>query len=203
MSYPKYLDEHNKKEIKISARIAGTFALFLKAMKSRRLFKTLINAAIYGGFYKSIKDFIQPFLKSSILVMPFLLMLTDHEILAVILGLTYFIMFMASAIASRHAEKIKNWFGSRTKLLNGSLLLGTILGIISGTMMTYWVYPILIVMLFIVLLLLENLRKPSAVAEITTIGENEVHTSVLSVMSQLTSIFTAVLVIISGFIAEK
>ena len=58
-------------------------------------------------------------------------------------------------------------------------------------------------MLFIVLLLLENLRKPSAVAEITTIGEDEVHTSVLSVMSQLTSIFTAVLVIIIGFIADN
>ena len=203
MSYPKYLDEHTKKEINISSRIRGTFALFLKAMKSRRLFKTLINAAIYGGYYKSIKDFIQPFLKSTILVMPFLLMLTDHEKLAVVLGTTYFLMFMASAIASRHAEKIKNWFGSRTRLLNGSLLIGTALGILSGIMMTYWVFPLIIIMLFIVLLLLENLRKPSAVAEITTIGEDEVHTSVLSVMSQLTSIFAAVLVIIIGFIADK
>ena len=203
MSYPKYLDEHTKKDINISSRIHGTFALFIKAMKNRRLLKTLVNAAIYGGYYKSIKDFIQPFLKSTVLVMPFLLMLTDHEKLAVILGLTYFIMFMASAIASRHAEKIKNWFGSRTLLLNGSLLIGTILGILSGIMMTYWVLPIIIILLFIVLLLLENLRKPSAVAEITNIGEDEVHTSVLSVMSQLTSIFAAILVIIIGFVADK
>jgi len=203
MSYPKYLDEYTKKEINISSRIHGTFALFIRAMKNRRLLKTLVNAAVYGGYYKSIKDFIQPFLKSTVLVMPFLLMLTDHEKLAVILGLTYFIMFMASAIASRHAEKIKDWFGSRTLLLNGSLLIGTILGILSGIMMTYWVLPIIIILLFIVLLLLENLRKPSAVAEITNIGEDEVHTSVLSVMSQLTSIFAAILVIIIGFVADN
>ncbi len=203
MSYPAYLDEHTRRQVNISARIRGTFSLFIKTMKSTRLLKTLINAAIYGGYYKSIKDFIQPFLKSSILVVPFLVMLSDHEKLAVILGLTYFLIFMASAIASRNAEKIKQWVGSRTKLLNVSLLVGALLGTLSGIMMTYWVFPIIIILLFIVLLLLENLRKPSAVAEITTIGQDEVHTSVLSVMSQLTSIFTAVIVIIIGFIADK
>lgn len=203
MSYPGYLDEHNRRQINISARIRGTFLLFIKTMKSTRLLKTLINAAIYGGYYKSIKDFIQPFLKSSILVVPFLVTLSDHERLSVILGLTYFLIFMASAIASRNAEKIKQWIGSRSKLLNVSLLVGALLGTLSGILMTYWVFPIIIIILFIVLLLLENLRKPSAVAEITTIGQDEVHTSVLSVMSQLTSIFTAVIVIIIGFIADK
>lgn len=203
MSYPGYLDEHTRKQIKISARIRGTFSLFIKTMKSTRLLKTLVNAAIYGGYYKSIKDFIQPFLKSAILVMPFLVMLNDHEKLSVILGLTYFLMFMASAIASRNAEKIKRWFGSRTKLLNASLLIGALLGTLSGIIMTYWLYPIIIIMLFIVLLLIENLRKPIAVAEITTIGQDEVHTSLLSVMSQLTSIFTAVMVITIGFIADN
>ena len=203
MSYPSYLDEHTRKQMNINARIRETFGLFIKAMKSTRLLKTLVNAAIYGGYYKSIKDFIQPFLKSSIIVMPFLLMLSDHQKLSVLLGTTYFLMFMASAIASRNAEKIKNWLGTRSKLLNASLLLGALLGTLSGIMMTYWVLPALIIMLFIILLLLENLRKPSAVAEITTIGQDEVHTSVLSVMSQLTSIFTAVIVIIIGFIADN
>ena len=203
LSYPKYLDEHSRKQISISARIRSTFELFIKAMKSSRLLKTLVNAAIYAGYYKSIKDFIQPFLKSSIVVMPFLIVLSDHEKLSVILGLTYFLMFLVSAIASRNAEKIKNWLGSRTKLLNATLLVGAMLGLLSGIMMTYWIYPLIIILLFIVLLLFENLRKPSAVAEITTIGQDEVHTSVLSVMSQLTSIFTAVIVIIIGFIADN
>jgi MFS family permease len=203
MSYPSYLDEHTRKQINIKTRIRETFGLFIKAMKSTRLLKTLVNAAIYGGYYKSIKDFIQPFIKSSIIVMPFLLMLSDHQKLSVLLGTTYFLMFMASAIASRNAEKIKRWIGSRTKLLNASLLLGALLGTLSGIMMTYWVFPAIIIMLFIILLLLENLRKPSAVAEITNIGQDEVHASVLSVMSQLTSIFTALIVIIIGFIADK
>jgi len=203
LSYPKYLDDQQDKPVKISERLRSTFSLFINAMKHIRLLRTLVNAAIYSGYYKSIKDFIQPFLKSTILVMPFLLMLSDHEKLAVVLGLTYFLMFMASAIASRNAEKIKTWFGSRTKLLNGTLLIGALLGILSGLMMSYWLYPILIILLFIILLLLENLRKPSAVAEITITSRDEVHTSVLSVMSQLASIFTAFLVIIIGIVADK
>ena len=203
MAYPKYLDEHTNTRANIFAKTRTTFKLFINTLKSKRLMRTLANAAIYGGYYKGIKDFIQPFLKSAILVSPILIMLSEHERLSVILGLTYFLMFLGSAIASRNAEKIKNWVGNRSKLLNTSLLLGALLGILSGVMMTYWVYPLIIIMLFIVLLLLENLRKPSAVAEITIIGEDEVHTSVLSVMSQFTSIFTAVLVIIIGFIADN
>jgi MFS family permease len=203
MSYPKYLDEHVNTRVNIFERTRVTFKVFVKTLKSRRLLRTLTNAAIYGGYYKSLKDFIQPYLKSTILVVPFLMILTDHERLAVILGLTYFLMFMGSAIASRNAEKIKNWVGTRTKLLNTSLLIGILLGVLSGVMMTYLIYPIIVIVLFIVLLLLENLRKPSAIAEITTIGDDEVHTSVLSVMSQLTSIFTAAFAIIIGLVADK
>jgi MFS family permease len=202
MSYPKYLDEQTRKDINIGKTIGETASVFLKAMKSMRLLKTLLNASIYGGFYKSLKDFIQPFLKSSVMIIPFMAIYTDHQKLSVLLGLAYFLIFLASAIASRNAEPIRKWAGSRTKLLNLSLIVGSLLGLLSGIMMTYLVYPILIILMFIVLLLLENLRKPSAVAEITTIGQAEVHASVLSVMSQLTSIFTAIFAIIIGLVAD-
>jgi len=203
MSYPKYLDEHTHNKINVGRRIKETTSIFLIAMKNIHLLKTLVNASIYGGYFKSLKDFLQPFIKSSIVLIPFLVVFSDHERLSILLGLTYFIIFLASAIASRNAEKIKNWLGSRTKLLNATLLGGALLGIVSGIMMTYWLYPIIIIMLFIVLLLFENLRKPSAVAEITLVGQKEVHASVLSVMSQVTSIFTAIFVIIIGFVADS
>jgi MFS family permease len=203
MSYPKHLDEHTKKNINIGKKIAETTSIFLSAMKSRRLLKTLLNASVYGGFYKSLKDLIQPFIKSSIMIIPFMVIYTDHQKLSVLLGITYFLIYLASAIASKNAEPIRKWVGSRIKLLNLSLIVGTLLGLLSGIMMTYLVYPIIIILMFIVLLLLENLRKPSAVAEITTIGQAEVHASVLSVTSQLSSIFTAVFVIIIGYVADR
>lgn len=202
MSYPKYLDEQPVKKLNTRQKIAATGKLFMQALRSRLLLKTLVNASIYGGYYKSLKDFIQPFLKSSIMVVPLFLALTDHQKLSVLLGVTYFLMFLASAYASRHAEPIKNKAGSPVKLLNATLIVGIILGVISGLLMTYLIYPLIIILMFIFLLLLENLRKPSAVAEITTIGQAEVHASVLSVMSQLTSIFTAVFAVIIGLIAD-
>ncbi|MEN8248593.1 MAG: MFS transporter [Bacteroidota bacterium] len=202
LAYPKYLDEHTQKNISLKKRIAETTNIFILSVKNTHLLKTLINASIYGGFYKSVKDFIQPFLKSSIMVIPVVFALNDHEKLSILLGLTYFLMFIANGIASRNAEKIKNLFKTRAGVLNTTLLVGAIVGIVSGSMMIYWVYPIIIIAMFILLLLIENLRKPSAVAEITIIGEKEVHASVLSVMSQLTSLFTAGFVLIIGFIAD-
>lgn len=202
LSYPKYLDESTGKKIKFKQRIVETSLLFIKAIKNWHLLKTLINASIYGGYYKSLKDFIQPFIKASVVAIPFFIVLTDHEKLSVLLGLTYFLIFLASAFASRNAEPIKKWLGGRTKLLNITIIAGIVLGIVSSMMMHFLVYPIIIILMFIVLLLLENLRKPSAVAEITTIGQAEVHASVLSVMSQLTSLFTAFFAVIIGLIAD-
>ncbi len=202
LSYPAYLDEQPQKKQPARHKITATGKVFLRALQSRLLLKTLVNASIYGGYYKSLKDFIQPFLKSSVMVVPLFFAFSDHEKLSVLLGLTYFLMFLASAFASRHAEPIKNKIGNPTKLLNITLATGIILGILSGAMMAYLLYPVIIIIMFIFLLLLENLRKPSAVAEITTLGQAEVHASVLSVMSQLTSIFTAVFAVIIGWLAD-
>jgi MFS family permease len=203
MSYPKYLDERINTPVNIFERTRVTFNLFVKTLKSRQLLRTLTNAAIYGGYFKSLKDFIQPFIKSSIVLIPFFPFQNDHQKLSILLGSTYFIMFFASAIASRKAEKIKSLLGTRQKLLNATLITGAVLGIISGYLMSSFVYPTIIILLFIILLLFENLRKPSAVAEITLTSTKEVHASVLSVMSQLTSIFTAAFAIIIGYLADK
>ncbi len=203
LSYPKHLDEHRKQETSFSKRIAEIAAMFAMTIRQPYLLKALLNAAIYSGFYKSLKDFIQPFLKSSIVLIPFFSFHNEHQKLSILLGLTYFFMFLANAIASRKANKVTNLLGSRIRLLNATLITGAVLGVITGFLMSSLIYPLIIILLFIMLLLFENLRKPAAVAEITLTSQEEVHTSVLSVMSQLTSIFTAIFAIIIGYVADR
>ena len=203
LTYPKNLDEQNKGETQIKRQVVETLRSFLNAMKNLRLLRILINASIYSGFYKSAKDFIQPFLKVSLASITVLAFATEHQQLSIFLGVSYFLMFLGSAFASRNAEKAEKLVKTRANFLNFTLIGGATAGLATGLLIMEWVVPAIVIMLFIILLVIENLRKPSAVAEITIAGKSEVHASVLSVLSQLTSVFASIFVIMIGYLADQ
>ncbi len=203
LSYPAWLDKVAGSSGNYRAKLLATGKTFVNTLKSPALLRALTNASLYGGFYKSLKDFIQPYIKASVIALPVALAWTEHQKMSVMLGVTYFIMFLGSSIASRQAGRVTGRIGSATTLLNITLLAGGVLGLVSGWLMAYLQLPLTVITLFIILLILENLRKPAAVAEITLIGQREVHASVLSVQSQLASLFTAVLALLIGWLADK
>jgi len=201
LSYPKYLDEFASKHLSMKENIKFITISFLQAFKKKTLIHSLVNSAIYSGYYKSIKDFIQPFLKSIIISIPIFLYLTDDEKTALFLGLIYFVIFLFNSFVSRRASKIENLFSSQTAFLNFSLLLGIIAGLISGLLMEYSNSAFAII-LFIIVLSIENSRKPSGMANITEKSKDNIHAGVLSVQSQLASLFAAAIMISIGFLAD-
>ena len=202
LSYPKYLDEQKSKHLSTKENIKFIAFSFLQAFKSKALIHSLINSAIYSGYYKAIKDFIQPFLKSLIISIPIFLYLSNDEKTALFLGLIYFIIFLVNSFVARKASKIENLFNSQTAFLNFSLLLGIIAGLTSGVLMEYSNSAFAII-LFIIVLSIENSRKPSGVANITEKSEDEIHAGVLSVQSQLASLFAATIMMSIGFLADS
>jgi hypothetical protein len=56
--------------------------------------------------------------------------------------------------------------------------------------------------LFVIVLSLENSRKPSGIANITDNCDDKINAGILSVQSQLASIFAAVIMVIIGFFAD-
>ncbi|MCK5457354.1 MAG: hypothetical protein KAI45_09535, partial [Melioribacteraceae bacterium] len=201
LSYPKYLDEFKSKHLSTKENIKFITISFVQAFKSKTLIHSIINSAIYSGYYKAIKDFIQPFLKSLIISIPIFLYLTNEEKTALFLGLIYFVIFIVNSIVSRNASKIENLFNSQTTFLNFSLLFGIIAGLASGVLMEYSNSAFAIV-LFIIVLSIENSRKPSGVANITEKSDDEIHAGVLSVQSQLASLFAATIMMSIGFLAD-
>jgi len=201
LSYPKYLDETTEKHLSTLENVKRISTTFFNALKDKELLKTLINFSIYSGFYKSVKDFIQPFLKSLLLTMPVLLFLTNEEKLALTLGIVYFIIFLVNSYVSRNAAKIVDYFKTSNNFLNVSLFIGSFLGLVAGLLMQYFT-SVFVIVLFIFILLIESVRKPAGVAVITDISESKVHSGVLSVASQLSSIFTAIFILIIGYFAD-
>jgi len=201
LSYPKYLDENIKKSKSAIENLRLIGSTFIEVIKDKELIKTLLNVSVYSGFYKSVKDFIQPFLKSLILSLPVLYFLTNDEKIALSLGIVYFLIFLSNAFVSRNAAKIAGYFKSPNRFLNLSLLAGGLLGLISGLMMEYYL-SVFVIVLFILILSIENARKPSGIALITDKSEDIVHAGILSVQSQLASVFGAIFVMLIGFFSD-
>jgi len=201
LSYPAYLDEGIKRSQSFYARIKLTTSTFWEVIKNGELFKALVNVSIYSGYYKSIKDFIQPFLKSLLVQLPILLFLTEYQKMGLFLGLVYFIIFLNNSIAARKASQIAGYFSTLVKFLNYSLFIGITFGLLSGLMMEY-LPSVWVILLFIIVLFIENARKPSGVALITEKSYEKVNASVISVSSQLASIFSALFVMVIGYFAD-
>lgn len=198
--YPKYLDESVSKHLSTKENIKVITSAFINSFKKPELFRSLINSAVYSGYYKAIKDFIQPFLKSIVIAIPFFLYLDNNEKTALFMGLIYFVIFLVNSLVSRRASKIENLFHSQTTFLNSTLLLGITVGLISGLLMEYFNSAFAVV-LFLLVLSIENSRKPSGVANITDNSEGRVYAGVLSVQSQLASIIAALLMLLIGGLA--
>lgn len=201
MSYPKYLDQNSVKSGSAIANLKLISATFLMAFKDRKLLITLVNSSIYSGYYKSIKDFIQPFLKTLILQLPILLFLNNDQKTAILLGLVYFVIFLFNSVVSRNAAKIVDKFRSPGRFLNWSLFIGVVLGLLSGLIMKFYI-SMWAILLFIIILLIENARKPASAALITDKSDASVHSGVLSVASQMGSVFSAFFVLTIGLLAD-
>ena len=199
--YPKYLDKQKEKHLSTKGNFNYIIRSFIHAFGNKSLIHSLINSSIYSGYYKAIKDFIQPFLKSLIISIPIFLYLSNDEKTALFLGLIYFIIFLVNSFVSRRASKIENLFPSQKTFLNSTLLFGVIVGLTSGLLMEYF-DSLFAVGLFIIVLSIENGRKPSGVANITDNSSNDIHAGILSVQSQLASLFGATIMISIGFLAD-
>ncbi len=202
LTYPKYLDKSFKEKLSTKHNIKFISKSFVLSLKNKSLLHSLINSSIYSGYYKALKDFIQPFLKSLIISIPIFLFLSNDEKTALFLAIIYFIIFIANSIVSRRASFIENLFPSQVTFLNFSLIIGIAIGLLSGILMEYFTSPLAVV-LFVIVLSIENGRKPSGVANITDNSNKEVHAGILSVQSQLSSFFAATLMLSIGFLADN
>lgn len=201
LSYPKYLDEYERKHISAKDNIKFITHSFIQAFRKKELLHSLINSSIYSGYYKAMKDFIQPFLKSLAIAIPIFLYLSNEEKIGIFLGLTYFIIFLTNSILSRYSSKIESLFNSQAAFLNISLLFGVFVGLMSGILMEYF-NSFFAVVLFVIVLSIENSRKPSGVANITDNCDDNIHAGILSVQSQLASVFAASIMLLIGFFAD-
>lgn len=201
MSYPESL---NGERIHVEGPVLKVMKDHLAGIiKQPMLRKILLSSASFESVFKSIKDYIQPILEMLIVSSGLVLIstMTPDENLKVILGMSYGIIYILSATAARRAYLLKKLMSS-IKLLNVFYVLLSFCMIGLFFIIRLELY-LLIIILYLVLYLLRDMRKPIFVDVCDDYMEKHQRATVLSVESQLRALFTVILAPVIGFVADQ
>jgi uncharacterized membrane protein YfcA len=170
-------------------------------LRSILVLRVLGSLSVYSGYYKAVKDYLQPVIAAWAVSFPLLISLELEQRSAILVGAVFFVVYLFSSFASRKSGQVSDMFRTLATPMNLSLLAGSVCGILSGLFyeMDIWV---LSVVFFIVVYMIENVRKPVGVAYLGSSIDKKVLASVLSVDSQLKSLTAAILAPIIGIFAD-
>jgi MFS family permease len=203
-TYPKKLDGEipGLKSGEIGTRIKNTLRDFWKIFSDRYTLKTFLNSASFSGVFKASKDYLQPILATFALSLAWFGNLDDVQREAVVIGGVYVFIYILTSLASRSAYQISSRFGSYSRAINITFLIGGMLLLISGITAARGVFVIAVIC-FVGLFFLNNVRRPINIGLISDQISSRIMASGLSAEAQLTTIFAALVAPLLGFLADS
>lgn len=202
-SYPEYLNKNllAKNEDAFRQKFKEVGRAFITTFKSLFFIRALSSNTLYTGYYRAVKDYFQPLLKYFALSIPFFAYLSNEKKVAIIIGAIYFVAYLLTAVASHNSGRFAAMFKSFIKPMNLTIFIGLLVGVITGLTFSYGYFVIAIIG-FIIILLIENLRKPIGTALVSDLSKESAMAAVLSASSQAKSIIAAILAPLIGFLAD-
>jgi MFS family permease len=202
-SYPGYLDgEFDKQEKKsIRKKFREVWSAVVTSLKEFSLLRILTSLSLHTGYYKAVKDYIQPVMVSLAITLPWLAPMKEKQKSALVVGVTYFFLYLLTAQASRSSGRFLKKFTHFSHPMNLTMFTGIVLGIAAGIFYLFHWYA-LSILGFVMIMLNENLRKPIGVAFVTEESDDKATASVLSIESQAQSFFAAIIAFVIGWGAQ-
>lgn len=203
-SYPRSLDGMRARidQQRLKENIKTVVKDFVTAFRKIKMLKATVNLSIHTGYFRALKDFLQPVLQSLALSVPVLLFLENKQRTAVVVGMVYFVIYLLTSMASRSSGRFSARFSDLGTPLNITLIFGLASGLMSGIFFQAdWL--VLSVVFFVLIFLFENLRKPMGVSRIAEVAKEDSLASILSAESQLHALIAALLAPVLGFLADQ
>ncbi len=204
LSYPDQLNGRTSefRSEKIRKRFKRVVLDFWESFRRLKTLRVVANVSVYTGFYQALKDYLQPVIKTLALSLPFFLAFKDQQRTAILIGLIYFVVYILTSISARNSGRFARMFSNLHIPLNVTLLTGLGLGLLSGV---FYEFDLLVmsVVFFMVIYIIENLRKPIGVSFLSETIEKDVLATVLSAESQAHTLIAALLAPLIGFFADQ
>lgn len=203
LSYPKELDGDlvHVPLNKIWDQTSSTLRDFGGMLVNRRALRPILNSSAFGALFKATEDYLQPILESFALSLPFLLLASDVQRSAVVIGSVYFVIYLFTSYASRSSSDVSKRFSSLGRAINLTFIFGAALLFIAG-FATWQHWAVVSILVFLSFHILYNVRSPMNVSLISDQIESRVMASALSVEAQFTTIIAAVFAPIMGLLAD-
>jgi len=204
ITYPVYLDGNVEKLNwhSLKTRFKKVGREFLISFKNLRMLKAIVNISSYSGYYRAVKDYLQPVIVTLALALPLLEKYGNDQRSAVFIGLIYFIVYLLTSAAARNAGKFADLFPRLSKPLNITLFSGLLLGVCVG-LFYHSGLVILSVALFVVIYIIENMRRPAGVSFISENLREDILATALSAEEQSKTIFSAIIALMMGYMADR
>lgn len=201
-SYPSYL---NGTKMPSSQswwiRIKEHLMEVVMAMKKLSSVRVVILTSGFTGYYKAVKDYIQIIitgLAAKFVIIPHV---NSEQHIAIYIGLTYFALFMLNSVASRNAYRLEQGgVTSKVGLINLQQS-GYVLGAMASLFFVLN-YPLLALLSFASIFIVQNLRRPLAVNYITRQFDEKMMASIMSVESQSETLISAFLALLLGIMVD-
>lgn len=198
-TYPNYLNLERENNIGFKDFLKGITTVVFYTLKENKVRTLLINSSMYNAIFKSVKDYIQPIIISFMMGVYLLESYNQEDNNRIMLGLIYAFIFLMSSITSKNSHRVLK-FGKRRVVLYYIWAILSGVFIVIGSFLDVW---IVVVALFTLIYVLQNIRKPLMVEQIGNSINKDLRASVLSVESQITSLIIIVLAPSLGFIYER
>jgi hypothetical protein len=202
-SYPKSLDglrsNYTKQEIVRNFKVV--FRGFIDSFRKLTTLRIVANLSLHTGFYQAVKDYLQPVLQTLALSVPVVLAISDRQRTALIVGIVYFIIYLLTSFSSRKAGVFSSRFNTLSRPMNLTLAVGLAAGLLCG-FLYQMEYALAAVIVYVMIFLNENLRKPLGVAKLADHSDKAHLATMLSAESQAHSLITAMLAPVIGLVAD-
>ena len=203
-TYPKELDGKLMKiqRGEILNQIKVTLKSFFEIFSSREAIRAILNSSVFSSFFKVTKEYLQPIVRNFALSIPIFVAMSGVKRSSVVIGIVYFSIYLLTSYASRNASKFSKKFKNLPMAINLTFLFGTVFLILSG-ISAHYDLRLLSIILFLILYVLQNLRRPMNVSFISDKISHKTMASGLSVESQFTTISMAIMAMVMGALADS
>jgi hypothetical protein len=147
------------------------------------------------------RDYLQPIIKSWALAFPIFLTLPDQRRVAVLVGITYFLIYAASSAASRSAGRVEQRVGGPFRALNLNYAVNSSLYILAGIGFLFG-YHLIPLFSYLIVFIIKNIQTPITVAFVGEVGGPERTATMLSVENAGRALLVLFFAPLVGFLAD-
>jgi len=203
MGYPKEVEgEKHKESFKDSNVMLHMCSALKESWHNKRQRQLLLESGGFEGVFKIAKDYIQPAIAAMAIGLPFLVGLSHEKRTAVLIGISYSLIYFLSGVISRKVHKVTQACGNEEKAASMIWLFALVL---YGSLMPAVALNLFYVatVLFFILYLIENWWRPLLVSRLSASSQPHHAATTLSIESQMKSVVAMIVAPLMGFCVDN